>query len=389
MINGMWLSWMLACTGEVAHHPDPDTDSAVAEFAISALDPDAGPAAGGTFVRISGNGFTTATEVAVGEEPCAETTFLSSVEIFCTTPPGSAGEVALTVSEGGESAGLPFTYLADDPDTADTGEPPPEVTGCLLEAPLSVTDEEFSYPSGVMGSVTVPGRTGFEAFPLGVEAEAGWGMAADDPSLWSWAEMSHVGPVGEASQFTGSLALRDRGNFAFSVRFRVDHGEWSVCRSASGELGSLTVIPDNVEEPVDYCHLQWPCAVSAPAGTTSPDVYAWIYQGGVTTAPGAGVGVLFELGVGEANTDPDTHGSWAWSPMEYFADKDGLIVGDYANDEYVGNFEVPGAAGTYDYTARASADDGLTWTLCDLGGDSCNLGGSSDGYDDPGECVAE
>lgn len=67
--------------------------------------------------------------------------------------------------------------------------------------------------------------------------------------------------------------------------------------------------------------------------------------------------------------------------MAYNGDKDGLLDGDLANDEYVGTFTAPATPGDYDYAAKASADYGLAWTYCNLGGDSCNYGGSTDGYE--------
>lgn len=385
----MWLPCLLACTGEIVHHPEQQEETAVAAFSITSVEPDQGPEGGGTFVRVVGTGFSAASAVAVGGAPCTTFTFLSSNEVFCTTPAGSLGEVALTIHEGSDEVSSPFTYAAGDPDTADTGQPEAEIGGCTLDAPEALTAEEWSYSDDVFGSVTVAGRTGFETAPIGVEGEAGWGPPEADPDTWAWSELDFLAAAGAASQYSGGLSVDDRGSYAFSVRFRVDHGPWALCTNSAGGQGALEVVPDQVEEPVDYCHVQWPCELVGAVGELSPDVYAWIYQSGVSQGPGQGVGVLFDLGVGNSGTDPESDLSWRWSPMTYYADKDGLSEGDQANDEYLGNFIVPESAGTYDYTARASADDGLSWTLCDLGGDSCNFGGSSDGYDDPGVCVAE
>jgi hypothetical protein len=385
----MLLSFLLGCSGEVVHHPDVEEDSGAAGFGVDSLDPDQGPESGGTFVRIVGSGFTTATSVNVGGAPCDELTFLSSGELFCTTPPGAVGATELVASEGDARAALPYTYLPDRADTADTGEAPAEVAGCTLDSPLSITAEEWSWTEDVLASVVVEGRTGVDAEPPGIMGQVGWGPAGEDPSTWVWSDLDYIGPVGEATQYGGGLSLQDAGSFVYGARFRVDHGEWTTCTAASGEWGTLEVTPESVEVPVDYCHLQWPCDITAAAGSTSPEVYAWIYQGGVTQGAGQGEGIQFHVGVGDAGSDPESDRSWTWFAMRYFSDKDGLTAGDLANDEYVGSFDLPATPGTYDYVARATADDGLTWTLCDLGGDSCNLGGSSDGYDDPGVCVAE
>ncbi len=130
---------------------------------------------------------------------------------------------------------------------------------------------------------------------------------------------------------------------------------------------------------VDYCHLQWPCTMTLARGTTSPEVYAWVYQGGVTVGAGAGTGVDVQLGFGPDGTSPVTDARWSWSPMTYNADKDGLSAGDLANDEYGGTFVAP-EPGAWDYCARVSVDGGRSWTACDAGGEGCPGRGSDDGY---------
>ena len=130
---------------------------------------------------------------------------------------------------------------------------------------------------------------------------------------------------------------------------------------------------------VDYCHLQWPCTMTLARGSASLEVYAWVYQGGVTVGSGAGTGVAVQLGVGPDGTSPVTDARWAWSPMTYNADKDGLSAGDLANDEYAGTFVAP-EPGAWDYCARVSVDGGRSWTACDAGGEGCPGRGSDDGY---------
>jgi hypothetical protein len=95
-----------------------------------------------------------------------------------------------------------------------------------------------------------------------------------------------------------------------------------------------------------------------------------------------------DLGVGGEGTDPATE-RWVWTAMGYNTDKDGLLPGDLSNDEYQGRFTAPGAAGAYNYAARATADDGASWLYCDTGGNTCGGSGSDDGYtpDHAGTCA--
>ena len=383
----MLLLALYACVGDVIQHTDSAEPDDTDGLAITALDPESGPAAGGTFLRIAGAGFTTASAVTVGGAACAELTFLSAGELYCTTPPGAVGVTEVRVADGEAEGTAPFTYLADEPDTGDTGEILPTITGCTLDAPTSMTVEAEDSTAEVTGSVTIPGRTETEGEPVGVEAQVGYGAAGSEPSTWSWEEMSWSVQAGAADQYSGSFEADREGTYDYTVRFRAERQEWVVCTAGDGSYGSVEVTAPTDEEPVEYCHLQWPCALTVAPGATSEAVYAWIYQGGVTQGAGQGAHIEMELGVGVAGSDPLL--GWNWSLMSYFTDKDGMIEGDMANDEYRGTFVGPAVAGTYDYAVRASADSGLTWTLCDLGGDSCNQGGSTDGYDDPGVCTVE
>ena len=130
---------------------------------------------------------------------------------------------------------------------------------------------------------------------------------------------------------------------------------------------------------VDYCHIQYPCEQSVAAGVATDAVYGWVYQAGVTEGPGVGVGVTLEVGWGADGSDPAT--GWTWTTMRYNLDKDGLVPGDLANDEWFGAFTAPTVPGAYDFAVRASADGGASWTYCDGGGGTCPGSGSDDGYD--------
>jgi hypothetical protein len=249
--------------------------------------------------------------------------------------------------------------------------------------------EQNDASDAVEADVEVPGRTEGDGQGPGIEGALGFGPAGADLSTWTWSTLLYTGSADPADAYTGTLVPGILGTFAYTARFRVDHGDWTVCEAPGGGYGALEVVPGSGKVPVDYCHLQWPCSTTVAAGGTSETIYAWIYQGGVTQGAGQGPGLQLQLGVGEAGTDPTTDSSWAWTSMAYNTDKDGLSAGDKANDEYAGTFRAPPDVGHYDYVARATADKGLTWTMCDLGGDSCNFGGSSDGYDDPGTCTVE
>jgi hypothetical protein len=82
---------------------------------VTSLSPAAGPVAGGTVVTITGTGFTAATSVNFGGNLGTSVTVVSDTQITVTSPSGSAGAVAVTVTTpGGTSTAGPtaptFTY---------------------------------------------------------------------------------------------------------------------------------------------------------------------------------------------------------------------------------------------------------------------------------------
>lgn len=52
--------------------------------------------------------------VTFGDQPATDVAVVSDTEITCTSPAGTAGTVAVTVTAGGKDASLPdgFTYTA-------------------------------------------------------------------------------------------------------------------------------------------------------------------------------------------------------------------------------------------------------------------------------------
>lgn len=287
----MWSLLLLACTTRI-NPPKPDGDDTAPGFALSALEPDSGPATGGTAVRVLGAAFTRATTVSVAGVACAELTFLSEGELLCVTPPGSPGTAGVAATEGGVTLSLPYTYLPAG-DTGETGE----------------------------------------------TAETG-----DSGETGETAETGHSGETGDSGETGGE----------------------------TGDTGA--------PRAVAYCHLQWPCSATLATSETSPAVYGWVYQPGVTDTKGPGAGIRVEVGVGPDGTNPATNEGWSWSALTYNVDTDAYHEGDRANDEYGGSFAAPAAPGSYDYCVRASADEGRSWTYCDRGGSGCGGAGSDDGY---------
>jgi len=78
--------------------------------AISSLDPDHGPASGGTTVLISGENFIDVLAVLFGTAEAASFTVLSESQIEAVSPPGPEGDVALVVRTSQGEASAVFHY---------------------------------------------------------------------------------------------------------------------------------------------------------------------------------------------------------------------------------------------------------------------------------------
>ncbi len=132
------------------------TSAGSSSFSVVSVTPNNGPTTGGTSVTITGNGFVSGGNVLIGSALATNVSVLSTNQLVALTPPGVAGSVAVTVSDGvGNSATLPaaFTYT-----TSSTTTPPPAQSNALTVA--GVTPNVGTASGGTV--VTVTG-TGFAA----------------------------------------------------------------------------------------------------------------------------------------------------------------------------------------------------------------------------------
>lgn len=211
--------------------------------------------------------------------------------------------------------------------------------------------------------------------------------------LWCEVATASTDADGDAVDYTFAW---DVDGAAFGGATTTVYADDTVPRSATlaAERWTCTVTPADEEEsgtaasvavyvlgePVGYAHTQYPCSGSVAAGG-SFTVYGWVWMPGVTDAVGEGTRVDAEAGVGPDGTYPWASSGWTWFTATYNTDVDGPLPDDHANDEYVATLTAPSTAGAYDYAYRFTTDGGLSWTYADLGGDTCALIGTTDGYD--------
>lgn len=110
----------------------------------------------------------------------------------------------------------------------------------------------------------------------------------------------------------------------------------------------LTVFSIGATPTVDWCNLQWPTS-STIRGGTNYNVYARVYESGVTDGAGQGAGITAWIGYNTADTDPSTWTNWVVAT--YNGD-------DVNNDEYVAEIGSALTGGTYYYASRFQLSGG-------------------------------
>jgi hypothetical protein len=79
---------------------------------LSSINPNQGPASGGTSVTLTGTALTTATAVKFGTTSASSFTVLADSTIVAVAPPGSGAVQVTVITTGGTSNGLTYTYRA-------------------------------------------------------------------------------------------------------------------------------------------------------------------------------------------------------------------------------------------------------------------------------------
>ena len=113
--------------------------------------PNAGSAAGGTVMTLSGENFDPAAQVFVGDKPCLNMTFINTRSLSCRTPQNTSGTVSVRVvnPDGTATDGISFTY-------EETQLPPPVVatvnppSGLPSGGYVSLLSGEFFTPDALV-----------------------------------------------------------------------------------------------------------------------------------------------------------------------------------------------------------------------------------------------
>jgi hypothetical protein len=267
----------------------------------------------------------------------------------------------------------------------------PRVDYCKLGPDGSSANPEIFYRPGdttlvkVAGQVYAAGITQGSGAGSGLTAQLGYGPADSDPrdsSAWTWVNATYKAEHGNNDEWEADLPNPGtEGTWRIAFRFSISENAWRVCDAdgvndstegnlafSLGKLGVLRVGNEAPKPQVGWCKIgedqKAPEAISYLTTQTTgfKTVYAQVFMAGVTDKPGAGPGLVGELGWGPANEDPRTSRLWTWTtPMAW--SKDNFTV----NDEWKATLPNPGVNGEYRYAVRFAANGGPV-RVCDGNG---------------------
>ncbi len=200
-------------------------------------------------------------------------------------------------------------------------------------------------PTYTDGSVGVNGDDAIELF-----------HSADGGTTWTVIDVFgdvDVDGTGTAWEYADGWAYRtsttqsatfDANDWNFSGIDALDGAATNTTATTPFPLGTFSM---GADPAVDWCNLQHPETVTVETDEAF-DVYARVYEPGVTEAAGQGAGIQAWIGYSDQNTDPSTWTNWV--AATYNTD-------DGNNDEYKASLSFT-AAGTYYYASRFQLETG-------------------------------
>lgn len=234
---------------------------------------------------------------------------------------------------------------ADNATVTCSGNVYDQIDWCNIQWPLSGT---ITLGDGfdVYGQVWVDGVSFNPGATPGLQAWIGYNTENTNPSTWSnWVAASFNAQAGNNDEYVANLgaALSSQGTYYYAYRYQYNSAPYVYGGTGgvwNNNSGTLTVNPQTAQ--IDWCNLQWPESGSITSGGTF-DVYAQVYEPGITNNVGQGASIDAWIGFSTSNTNPSTWTNWVSAAYN----------GDAGNnDEYFVNIATGLAPGTYYYASR-------------------------------------
>ncbi|MBE2249068.1 MAG: IPT/TIG domain-containing protein [Myxococcus sp.] len=242
-----------------------------------------------------------------------------------------------------------------------------DVDECFVDTTALTSAPSMPLATPYLARVRVPTLTEAMGQGAGVTAEIGYGPIGSLPSTWtSWTAAAFDADAMAFDRYAGSFTAPGAlATYDVAFRFRVGARPFVYCdrdgqqNGYSSAMAAQLTVSNSVA--ISACQLLTPSAFMLASG--SPLSVSVNVAGTGTAAPGAAPGLRAQIGMG-AQDDASTSPLWGWANATYLNDVSG-------RDVYGLTFQ-PSYTGLRAVSARVSADDGMTWTYCDLNGSDQN-----------------
>lgn len=240
---------------------------------------------------------------------------------------------------------------------------------CNVQSPSGGTISEGG-SFNVYAQVLVNGVTNLAGQGAGINASIGYSTINSNPDTWTnWIPAMYNIDVGNNDEYIANIGTPlTTGTYYYASRFQINSGAYFYGGFSGGFWdgtnnisGMLNIVPAEV----DWCNLQWPASDTIQVGWVY-NVYAQVYEPGITDAVGQGTGITAWIGYNNADTDPSTWTNWIAASYNIDAGN---------NDEYMEDIGTGLTAGVYYYTSRFQLNNGVY----KYGGFNASGGGYWDG----------
>ncbi|MEW5743143.1 MAG: IPT/TIG domain-containing protein [Myxococcota bacterium] len=240
---------------------------------------------------------------------------------------------------------------------------------CVLQFPATLMTVQGQPSALVYGRVFSSGLTDPPGQASAIDAELGFGPAADAPSMpsWTWTAQTafNVDVAGGGEEYQARVTGPTPGSYAYGWRFRLSGGAWVYCDLdgsengfQAGQAGVLTATAPGTA--ISACRLQSVSAFSTMSGGPVTAAVRVVIPG-VSGNAGPSPNLKVQLGVGTQGTNASASALWGWGDATFSSDQ------PMQEEEWALTFH-PAYTGNRAVAGRASLDDGGTWTYCDLNG---------------------
>ena len=248
--------------------PTPGLPNDLANFTVTRLFPDDGPAtAGASGIVITGTDLAPGTRAQFGNNGVVPCSVSSPTSATCNAVSNASNAVGIvnvvfTAADSVRASGPAvlnngFTYTGTENETNNVLE----ADFCNLQFPTEFSVVRSAATPLIYGRIFEAGVTEAAGAPSGIKAEVGYGNNGSDPrsnNSWKFFPADYNTQSGNDDEFMGSFtAPATAATYAYTYRFSQDNGlKWTYCDKngagsntnpelifEAGQLGVMTVTP--------------------------------------------------------------------------------------------------------------------------------------------------